>query len=106
MYIRVVQDMYKDYQTIVRCSVGITKSLSVEVRLHQGSALSLFLFAIIMGRLTVGLRNCAPCMMMFAHDIVLCSEYRDDVEVDLRDGDSQWKDIEWMSAEARQSICA
>lgn len=32
---RVVQDMYKDSKTLVRCAVGDTDGLKVEVGLHQ-----------------------------------------------------------------------
>ena len=83
VYIRVVQNMYRDCLTTVRCAVGTTEGFPVKVGLHQGSALSPFLFAIIMDRLTDGLRKGAPWTMMFADDIVLCSEDREDVEVDL-----------------------
>lgn len=40
----VVLDMYKSWNTVVRCSVGVTEELKVEMELHQGSALSSFLF--------------------------------------------------------------
>ena len=60
-----------------------TKDFPVKVGLHQGSALSPFLFAIIMERLTDGLRKGAPWTMMFAADIELCSKDREDAEVDL-----------------------
>ena len=63
--------------------MGTTKGFPVKVGLHQGSALSPFLFAIIMDKLTDGLRKGALWAMMFADDIVLCSEDREDVEVDL-----------------------
>ncbi|KAK3574517.1 hypothetical protein QTP86_008559 [Hemibagrus guttatus] len=47
-YVRVVQDMYERSRTVVRCAVGQTEEFKVEVGLHQGSALSPFLFAIVM----------------------------------------------------------
>ena len=49
VYIRVLQCMYKECQTIVRCAVCTTKGFPAEVGLHQGPALSPFLYAIIMG---------------------------------------------------------
>ncbi|KAK3548851.1 hypothetical protein QTP70_021031, partial [Hemibagrus guttatus] len=51
-YVRVVQDMYEKNRTVVRCAVGQTEEFNVEVGLHQGSALSPFLFAIVMDQLS------------------------------------------------------
>ncbi|KAF3691370.1 CMP-N-acetylneuraminate-beta-1,4-galactoside alpha-2,3-sialyltransferase [Channa argus] len=51
-YVRVVQDMYESCKTVVRCAVVVTEEFKVEVGLHQGSALSPFLFALVMDRLT------------------------------------------------------
>ncbi|KAK3545931.1 hypothetical protein QTP70_016970 [Hemibagrus guttatus] len=51
-YVRVVQDMYERSRTVVRCAVGQTEEFKVEVGLHQGSALSHFLFAIVMDQLS------------------------------------------------------
>ena len=51
-YVRLVQDMYERSETMVRCAVGITESFKVKVELHQESALILFLFSVIMDRLT------------------------------------------------------
>ena len=42
--------MYEESETVVRCAIGTTESF--KVGLHQGSALSPFLFAVIMDRLT------------------------------------------------------
>ncbi|KAK3571395.1 hypothetical protein QTP86_010707 [Hemibagrus guttatus] len=53
-YVRVVQDMYERSRTVVRCAVGQTEEFNVEVGLHQGSALSPFLFAIVMDQLFRG----------------------------------------------------
>ena len=39
-YVRIVQDMYDDSITAVRCAVGVTEGFEVKVGLHQGSALS------------------------------------------------------------------
>ena len=53
--------MYEGSETVVRCAVGTTESFKVKVGLHQGSALSPFLFAVIMDRLTDEVRRDAVC---------------------------------------------
>ncbi|KAK3522431.1 hypothetical protein QTP86_010638 [Hemibagrus guttatus] len=82
-YVRVVQDMYERSRTVVRCAVGQTEEFNVEVGLHQGSALNPFLFAIVMDQLSEEVRQESPWTMMFADDIVICSESREQVEENL-----------------------
>ncbi|KAK3519853.1 hypothetical protein QTP70_006688 [Hemibagrus guttatus] len=82
-YVRVVQDMYERSRTVVKCTVGQTEEFKVEVGLHQGSALSPFLFAIVMDQLSEEVRQESPWTMMFADDIVICSESREQVEESL-----------------------
>ena len=87
-YIRVAQDMYKKSETVVRCVLGTTDPFKVEVGLHQGSALSPFLFAIVMDTVTDNIRKEAPWSMMFADDVVLCCEEKSELEEDL----GRWRD--------------
>ncbi|KAK3567221.1 hypothetical protein QTP86_014214 [Hemibagrus guttatus] len=75
--------MYERSRTVVRCAVGQTAEFKVEVGLHQGSALSPFLFAIVMDQLSEEVRQESPWTMMFADDIVICSESREQVEENL-----------------------
>ncbi|KAK3513069.1 hypothetical protein QTP70_000954 [Hemibagrus guttatus] len=82
-YVRVVQDMYERSRTVVRCAVGQTEEFKVEVGLHKGSALRPFLFAIVMDQLSEKVRQESPWTMMFADDIVICSESREQVEENL-----------------------
>ena len=79
-YVRLVQDMYEGSETVVRCAVGTTESFMVKVGLHQGSALSPFLFAVIMDRLTDKVRKESPWTMLLGDDIVICKETREEVE--------------------------
>ncbi|KAK3526810.1 hypothetical protein QTP70_033548 [Hemibagrus guttatus] len=82
-YVRVVQDMYERSRTVVRCAVGQTEEFKVEVGLNQGSALSPFLFAIVMDQLSEEVRQESPWTMMFADDTVICRESREQVEESL-----------------------
>ncbi|KAK3522482.1 hypothetical protein QTP86_014761 [Hemibagrus guttatus] len=82
-YVRVVQDMYERSRTVVRCAVGQTEEFNVQVGLQQGSALSPFLFAMVMDQLSEEVRQESPWTMMFADDIVICSESREQVEENL-----------------------
>ncbi|KAI5748378.1 hypothetical protein M8J77_024911 [Diaphorina citri] len=86
-YVRIVRDMYEDAVTKVRSSVGVTEEIPVQVGLHQGSALSPYLFDLIMDVLTEDVRKKAPWCMMFADDIVLCEESVEDMERELE----RWK---------------
>ena len=79
-YVQLVQDMYEGSETVVRCAVGTTESFKVKVGLHQGSALSPFLFAVIMDRLTDEIRREPPWTMLFADDIVIWKETREEAE--------------------------
>ncbi|KAK3515364.1 hypothetical protein QTP70_018743 [Hemibagrus guttatus] len=89
-YVRVVQDMYERSRTVVRCAVGQTEEFKVEVGLHQGLALSPFLFLMVMEQLSEEVRQASPCTMMFADDIVICSESREQVEENLE----RWREEE------------
>ena len=51
-----------------------------QVGLHQESALSPFLFEVIMDRLTDKVRREKPWTMLFANNIVICEETREEVE--------------------------
>ena len=58
--------MYDNCTTAVRCAVGVTEGFEVKVGVHQGSALSPCLFAMVMDRMTDEIREEAPWTMMFA----------------------------------------
>ena len=75
--------MYDGATTTVRSAAGLTEEFKVGVGLHQGSALSPFLFAIIIDRLTESIRKDAPWDMLFADDIVLSRQNHRKLEEDL-----------------------
>ena len=76
-YVRLVQVMYEESERVVRCAIG---SFKATIGLHQGSALSPFLFKVIMNRLTDEVRREPPWTMLFADDIVICEETREEVD--------------------------
>ena len=51
-YIDIIKDMYDGVVTNIRTYGDITNDFSITIGLHQGSALSPFLFVIMMGELT------------------------------------------------------
>ena len=72
--------MYEGSKTAVRCAVGTTESFKVKVGLHHKSALSLFLFAVTIDRLTDEVRREPTWTMLFADEIVICEETREKVK--------------------------
>ena len=88
----IIQDMYDRATTTVRSASGLTEEFKVGVGLHQGSALSPFLFAIIIDRLTEDIRKDAPWDMLFADDIVLCRQNYRELEEDLEIWRMHWRE--------------
>ena len=80
---RIVQYMYDDSTAAVRCAVAVTEGFELKVGLYQGSAWSPCLFANMMDTMTDEMREKAPCIIMFADDIVICSESKEQVEEKL-----------------------
>ncbi|XP_070043213.1 secreted RxLR effector protein 78-like [Nicotiana tomentosiformis] len=78
-YIRVIKDMYNDAKTRVRIVGGDSEHFSVVMGLHQKSALSPFLFALVMDVLSRHIQGEVPWYMLFADDIVLIDETRSGV---------------------------
>ena len=52
--------MCKDVKTLVRSSVGDTEKFTVQVGLHQGLALSPYLFDLVMDVITEDVRGAPP----------------------------------------------
>ncbi|XP_070006545.1 secreted RxLR effector protein 78-like [Nicotiana sylvestris] len=75
-YIRAIKDMYDGAKTKVRTVGGDSEHFPVGMGLHQGFALSPFLFALVMDPLTHHIQRDVPWCMLFADDIVLIDETR------------------------------
>lgn len=83
LYVRAIQDMYSQARTCVRTPVGDTRYFPVEIGLHQGSALSPLLFALILDVISRGIQDGVPWCMLFADDIALVAETRGEVNAKL-----------------------
>ena len=71
IYIDIIRDMYDGVVTNFRTCGGIASDFSITIGLQQGSALSPFLFAIVMDELTRTIQDEIAWCMLFADDIVL-----------------------------------
>ncbi|XP_013177567.1 PREDICTED: uncharacterized protein LOC106125025 [Papilio xuthus] len=74
--------MYCQANTHIRSAAGDSDRFGVSVGLHQGSALSPYLFLLVMDALTSDIQEEAPWCMLYADDIVLVGE--DECEVQSR----------------------
>jgi len=79
LYIRLIKDMYVGGRMNVRTLGEVTNDFFVDMGLHQGSALSLFLFTLVIDELTKGIQDRLPWCMLFADDIVLIEVTREGV---------------------------
>lgn len=75
-YIDIIRDMYRDSVSMVRTAVGDTKPFPISVGVHQGSALSPFLFNVVLDTVSANIQDQPPWLMMYADDIALIDESR------------------------------
>ncbi|KAL5157933.1 Obg-like ATPase 1 [Glycine soja] len=78
-YIRAIQDMYDRVSTSVRTQGGESDDFPITIGLHQESTLSPYLFTLILDVLTEQIQEIAPRCMLFADDIVLLGESREEL---------------------------
>src|SRR4051794_23650859 len=71
--------MYDGALTSIHTPSGDTEYFPVQVGLHQGSALSPFLFTVLLDALSGPIQNVVPWCLLFADDIVLVDETREGV---------------------------
>jgi hypothetical protein len=75
--------MYDNVVISVQTSDGDTNAFSINIELHQGSALSPYLFALVMNEVTRDIQGGIPWCMVFADDVVLVDESRTRVDQKL-----------------------
>ena len=82
-YIQVLKDMYDEGMSRVRTIGGESRDFPITIGLHQASALSPYLFALVMDEITKNKQDDIPWCMMFADDIVLIDETLEGVDKKL-----------------------
>jgi len=82
-YVTLIKDMYDDVVTSVRACDSETNDFPLKIGLHQGSALSPYIFALVMDEVTRDIQGEIPWCMLFADDVVLIDESRIGVDRQL-----------------------
>ena len=86
--VRAVMSLYEGAKTRVRVGLELSEEFEVKVGVHQGSALSPLLFAIVVDVITESVRNGLMSEMLYADDLVLRSETMEG----LREKFWKWKE--------------
>ena len=86
--VKAVMSLYEGSKTRVRVGQELSEEFEVKVGVHQGSALSPLLFAIVVDAVTESVRSGSMSEMLYADDLVLTSETMEG----LREKFWKWKD--------------
>ena len=73
-YITLIRDMYDRVVTSVHAGDSETDTFPITIGLHQGSALSPYMFSLVMDEVTKDIQGDIPWCMLFADDVVLVDE--------------------------------
>jgi hypothetical protein len=82
-YITLIKDMYDNIVTNVRTSDRDTNDFPISIGLHQESALSPYLFALLMDEVTRDIQCGITWCILFADDMILVDESRMGVDQKL-----------------------
>ena len=82
-FVRLVKVMYDGANSRVRVNGCFTERFEVTVGVHQGSALSPLLFAIVMEALSRECRIGCPWELLYADDLVIMSDNLEDLKIQL-----------------------
>ncbi|EYC40923.1 hypothetical protein Y032_0589g369 [Ancylostoma ceylanicum] len=75
-----VRILYADPRSRVQAAAGTSAEFPISVGVHQGSALSPLLFVLVMDAITRNLQRPAPWTLLYADDVMLASEQKEDLE--------------------------
>jgi Reverse transcriptase (RNA-dependent DNA polymerase) len=82
-YVTLMKDMYTNVVTCVRACDGEFDTFPIKIGLHQGSALSSYIFTLVMDEITNDIQGDISWCMLFADDVVLIDESRIEVNQKL-----------------------
>jgi hypothetical protein len=81
----IVNTIFTEFDT--KCESALnekcTNDFPINIVLHQGSALSTYLFALVMDEVTRHIQGDIPWCMLFADDVILVDESRTEVDQKL-----------------------
>ena len=87
VYVQWTQLLYRNVTSAIRGPVGTSPSFTINVGVHQGSALSPLLFVLCMDTVTADLQSPHPWTLLYADDVLLAAEERQELEHQTR----EWK---------------
>jgi hypothetical protein len=70
-YITLIKDMYDNVVTSIQTSGGDTNDFPINIGMHQGLALSPYLFVLVMDEVTRDIQGGIPWCMLFTDNVVL-----------------------------------
>jgi Reverse transcriptase (RNA-dependent DNA polymerase) len=73
-YVTLIKDTYTNIVTCIRACDGKSDAFSIKIGLHQGSALSPYIFTLVMDEITKDIQRDIFWCMLFADDVVLIDE--------------------------------
>ena len=75
--VQLIMALYVNTNSRVKTFTGTSKKFEIKVGFHQGSALRLLLFILVMEEATRECRKGASWKMLYADDLVLTAESKD-----------------------------
>ena len=78
-YVEVVRNMYRNCKTCMKMASGMSNSFSVQIGVHQGSALSPYLFSLVLDEILKGAIKDVPWCILFADDMVVIADTAEEV---------------------------
>jgi Reverse transcriptase (RNA-dependent DNA polymerase) len=82
-YVTLIKDMYTNVVTCVRACDRESDAFPIKIWLHQGSALSPYIYTLVMDENTNDIQRYIPWCILFADDVVLIDESKIGVDQKL-----------------------